>query len=318
MRGRHTVLRKELFASRRELVLWTSWGLLHRHRERRHRLVWRHAQLGRRARRSATSWPSSGTRSCCSIRCGTSSTPSRSCSDRWRRWSACSRCWRWTTTSPTGRRPRWRRARCTSCASSMWSSSTATGGRCCATSPSSVPGGTVVALVGRSGAGKTTVTDLVARFHDPTRGRILLNGTDIRDFRCAAIATCSASCSRTSSCSTARCATTSRTRGPTPPRRRSLDAARRANAHEFIERLPDGLRHVHRRARRQALGRPAAAAGHRARHPRVPADPHPRRSDQQPRHRERTTHPGLPRHAARRSHHLRHRPSAVDHAARPT
>ncbi|HEX6976387.1 MAG TPA: ABC transporter ATP-binding protein, partial [Vicinamibacterales bacterium] len=40
-----------------------------------------------------------------------------------------------------------------------------------------VPGGTVVALVGRSGAGKTTVTDLVARFHDPTRGRILLNGT---------------------------------------------------------------------------------------------------------------------------------------------
>src|SRR5262249_39977772 len=30
----------------------------------------------------------------------------------------------------------------------------------------SVPGGSVVALVGRSGAGKTTVTDLVARFHD--------------------------------------------------------------------------------------------------------------------------------------------------------
>src|SRR2546429_7422732 len=46
-----------------------------------------------------------------------------------------------------------------------------------------VPGGSVVALVGRSGAGKTTVTDLVACFHDPTRGRILLNGSDIRDFR---------------------------------------------------------------------------------------------------------------------------------------
>src|SRR5205823_8702285 len=39
-----------------------------------------------------------------------------------------------------------------------------------------VPGGSVVALVGRSGAGKTTVTDLVARFHDPTQGRILVNG----------------------------------------------------------------------------------------------------------------------------------------------
>jgi ATP-binding cassette subfamily B protein/subfamily B ATP-binding cassette protein MsbA len=46
-----------------------------------------------------------------------------------------------------------------------------------------VPGGSIVALVGRSGAGKTTVTDLVARFHDPTSGRILLNGTDIRDIR---------------------------------------------------------------------------------------------------------------------------------------
>jgi ABC-type multidrug transport system fused ATPase/permease subunit len=46
-----------------------------------------------------------------------------------------------------------------------------------------VPGGSVIALVGRSGAGKTTVTDLVARFHDPTKGRILVDGTDIRQMR---------------------------------------------------------------------------------------------------------------------------------------
>src|SRR5437867_10880788 len=46
-----------------------------------------------------------------------------------------------------------------------------------------VPGGSVVALVGRSGAGKTTVTDLVARFHDPTQGAILVNGIDLRKFR---------------------------------------------------------------------------------------------------------------------------------------
>ncbi len=46
-----------------------------------------------------------------------------------------------------------------------------------------VPGGSVVALVGASGAGKTTLTDLVARFHDPTSGAIRLNGIDIRDIR---------------------------------------------------------------------------------------------------------------------------------------
>src|SRR5205085_1270584 len=42
-----------------------------------------------------------------------------------------------------------------------------------------VSAGSVIALVGRSGAGKTTVTALVALFHDPTRGRIVRNGSDI-------------------------------------------------------------------------------------------------------------------------------------------
>ena len=48
-----------------------------------------------------------------------------------------------------------------------------------------VAGGTVVALVGRSGAGKTTITDLVARFYDPRLGRITLNGHDLRDYQLA-------------------------------------------------------------------------------------------------------------------------------------
>ena len=46
-----------------------------------------------------------------------------------------------------------------------------------------VAGGSVVALVGASGAGKTTLTDLVARFHDPTSGAIRVNGIDLRDIR---------------------------------------------------------------------------------------------------------------------------------------
>ena len=48
-----------------------------------------------------------------------------------------------------------------------------------------VEGGSVVALVGRSGAGKTTITDLVARFYDPRSGRITLNGYDLRDYQLA-------------------------------------------------------------------------------------------------------------------------------------
>jgi ATP-binding cassette subfamily B protein len=41
--------------------------------------------------------------------------------------------------------------------------------------------GQLVALVGPSGAGKTTVTYLIPRLHDPTEGRILLDGHDLRD-----------------------------------------------------------------------------------------------------------------------------------------
>ena len=44
-----------------------------------------------------------------------------------------------------------------------------------------VPAGHVVAFVGPSGAGKTTLTNLIARFHDPDRGCVLLDGRDIRE-----------------------------------------------------------------------------------------------------------------------------------------
>ncbi len=43
--------------------------------------------------------------------------------------------------------------------------------------------GATVALVGQSGSGKSTLADLIPRFYDPTRGRILIDGTDIRDLR---------------------------------------------------------------------------------------------------------------------------------------
>jgi subfamily B ATP-binding cassette protein MsbA len=43
--------------------------------------------------------------------------------------------------------------------------------------------GEVIALVGRSGSGKSTLVDLIPRFYDPTDGRILVDGIDIRDVK---------------------------------------------------------------------------------------------------------------------------------------
>jgi ATP-binding cassette subfamily B protein len=42
--------------------------------------------------------------------------------------------------------------------------------------------GETVAVVGPTGAGKTSLVNLIARFYDPTSGRILINGIDIREF----------------------------------------------------------------------------------------------------------------------------------------
>jgi ATP-binding cassette, subfamily B, bacterial len=44
-----------------------------------------------------------------------------------------------------------------------------------------------VALVGENGAGKTTITKLIARLYDPTEGRILLDGVDLRDYDLASL-----------------------------------------------------------------------------------------------------------------------------------
>jgi len=102
-----------------------------------------------------------------------------------------------------------------------------------------VPGGSVVALVGRSGAGKTTVTDLVARFHDPSRGRILLNGADLRDLRLRTYRDLLAIVQQDVFLFDG-----SVRDNIAYGRREATDAeieeaARRANAHEFIVKLPE-------------------------------------------------------------------------------
>jgi ATP-binding cassette, subfamily B, bacterial len=50
-----------------------------------------------------------------------------------------------------------------------------------------VPPGQTLALVGETGAGKSTLAKLVARFYDPQRGRVLVDGRDVRDLRATAL-----------------------------------------------------------------------------------------------------------------------------------
>jgi ATP-binding cassette subfamily B protein/subfamily B ATP-binding cassette protein MsbA len=102
-----------------------------------------------------------------------------------------------------------------------------------------VAGGTVVALVGRSGAGKTTVTDLVARFHDPTRGRILVNGRDIRDLKLRSYRDLLAIVQQEVFLFDGSVRDNIAYGRHNATDADVLDAARRANAHEFIERLPE-------------------------------------------------------------------------------
>jgi ATP-binding cassette, subfamily B, bacterial MsbA len=101
--------------------------------------------------------------------------------------------------------------------------------------------GTVVALVGASGAGKTTLVDLIPRFYEPTAGRILFDGVDSRDITLASLRTLTGIVSQ----DTVLFNDTVRNNiayGATD--RYAQDqierAARAANAHEFITALPQG------------------------------------------------------------------------------
>jgi ATP-binding cassette, subfamily B, bacterial len=103
-----------------------------------------------------------------------------------------------------------------------------------------VPGGSVVALVGVSGAGKTTVTDLLARFYDPSEGQILLNGVDLRRIRLKSFRSLLGIVQQEVFLfdgSVRENIAYGRSEATEPE---VLDAAQRANADEFISRLPEG------------------------------------------------------------------------------
>ncbi|MDO8365518.1 MAG: ABC transporter ATP-binding protein [Saprospiraceae bacterium] len=100
--------------------------------------------------------------------------------------------------------------------------------------------GKIVALVGASGAGKSTMADLLPRFYDPTAGQILLDGKDLRDLRLHDLRALMGIVSQEAILfnDTVRNNIAFSTINATAQEVES--AARAANAHEFIIHLPEG------------------------------------------------------------------------------
>ncbi|MBK8914289.1 MAG: ABC transporter ATP-binding protein [Phycisphaerales bacterium] len=107
-----------------------------------------------------------------------------------------------------------------------------------------VPGGSTVALVGPSGAGKTTLTNLVARIHDPDTGVIRLNGVDLRDIRLADYRALLGVVQQDVFLFDGTIAENIAYARPRASVAQIAEAARRANAMEFIERLEGGMQAV--------------------------------------------------------------------------
>jgi ATP-binding cassette, subfamily B, bacterial len=103
--------------------------------------------------------------------------------------------------------------------------------------------GQTIALVGATGAGKTTVARLLVRFYDPTAGQVTLDGVDLRqlaepDLRRAVVIVTQESFLFSSFASTV--ADNIRLGRPDATRAEVEDAARAIGAHEFITALPNG------------------------------------------------------------------------------
>ncbi|MFF0176500.1 ABC transporter ATP-binding protein [Micromonospora profundi] len=103
-----------------------------------------------------------------------------------------------------------------------------------------VPAGTSLALVGETGSGKSTLAGLISRLHDPTAGRITIDGVDLRDMRLADLAAIVGVVSQETYLLHTTVRENLRYARPDATDAEIEDAARAAQIHDLIAGLPDG------------------------------------------------------------------------------
>jgi ABC-type multidrug transport system fused ATPase/permease subunit len=100
--------------------------------------------------------------------------------------------------------------------------------------------GEMVALVGPSGAGKTSIANLICRFYDPNKGKITIDGHDLRRIKLSALRRQVAVVLQDSFLFNNNVAENLLYGKPDATREELTQAAKAANAHEFIMQLPQG------------------------------------------------------------------------------
>jgi ATP-binding cassette subfamily B protein len=103
-----------------------------------------------------------------------------------------------------------------------------------------IPAGETIALIGPTGCGKTTLTTLIPRFYDVDRGRVLLDGADVRELTLDSLRAQIGIVSQDTFLFSTTVAENIAYGAPAATPEQIVTAAIRAQAHEFISDLPDG------------------------------------------------------------------------------